>query len=644
MVADIFEAASTNPQNLKTSSLDETQQNRRRPPLLPSERDNGVVNPKRPKARQVPSRYMSPSSSISTASSISSQSCTSRRCLSPLVSRNSIPVSNSSSPAAVKRSVSADRGRPILSRSLAPDLYSKPRKAGEMSAATKLLVTATRSLSVSFQGEAFSLPISKTKTPNSSNVRKGTPEKRRPSTPLRGKVDCGGDKVENSKPIDQHRWPARTRQPNPLWRSLDCSEDNNKKLIGSGNVIRALKQSMVDEGRRASFDGRLSLDLSNAEILKAIQQCPDGNNSVNESSVLSDVTASDSDSVSSGSTSGVQENGGVARGRSGPRGIVVAARFWQETNSRLRRLHDPGSALSTSPAKMAAPPKFSQLKKFPNDGPLSSPRTISSPVRGGITPALPSKLMTSMGSSPSRGMVSPSRVRNSVSGTISSNFGETPSVLSFAVDVRRGKVGENRIVDAHFLRLLYNRHLQWRFLNARTEASLLVQKHSAEKNLWNAWITTSDLRDSVTKKRHRLQLLRQKLKLASILKGQITSLEDWASLDKDHSLSLLGAIEALKASTLRLPVVGGAIADVQSVKDAIGSAVDVMQTMASSICLLLSKAEDVKSLVSELAKVIANEQVLLEQCKDFLSMLAAMQVKHCSLRTHILQLNRVPTD
>ncbi|KAL7236466.1 hypothetical protein ACSBR1_019707 [Camellia fascicularis] len=644
MVADISEAASTSPQNLKTSSLDETQQNPRRPPLLPSERDNGVVNPKRPKARQIPSRYMSPSSSISTASSISSQSCTSRRCLSPLVSRNSIPVSNSPSPAAVKRSVSADRRRPILSRSLAPDLYSKPSKAGEMSAATKLLVTSTRSLSVSFQGEAFSLPISKTKTPNSSNVRKGTPEKRRPSTPLRGKVDCGGNQVENSKPIDQHRWPARTRQPNPLWRSLDCSEDNNKKLIGSGNVIRALKQSMVDEGRRASFDGRLSLDLSNAEILKAIQQCPDGNNSVNESSVLSDVTASDSDSVSSGSTSGVQENGGVARGRSGPRGIVVSARFWQETNSRLRRLRDPGSALSASPAKMAAPPKFSQLKKFPNDGPLSSPRTISSPVRGGIRPASPSKLMTSMGSSPSRGMVSPSWARNSVSGTISSNFGETPSVLSFAVDVRRGKVGENRIVDAHFLRLLYNRHLQWRFLNARTEASLLVQKHSAEKNLWNAWITISDLRDSVTKKRHRLQLLRQKLKLASILKGQITSLEDWASLDKDHSLSLLGAIEALKASTLRLPVVGGAIADVQSVKDAIGSAVDVMQTMASSICLLLSKAEDVNSLVSELAKVIANERVLLEQCKDYLSMLAAMQVKHCSLSTHILQLNRVPTD
>lgn len=36
------------------------------------------------------------------------------------------------------------------------------------------------------------------------------------------------------------------------------------------------------------------------------------------------------------------------------------------------------------------------------------------------------------------------------------------------------------------------------------------------------------------------------------------SLEVWASFDKEHSISLLGAIEALKASTLRLPVVGGA--------------------------------------------------------------------------------------
>lgn len=304
----------------------------------------------------------------------------------------------------------------------------------------------------------------------------------------------------------------------------------------------------------------------------------------------------------------------------------MSAKFWQETSSRMRRLQDPNSQFSTSPVSKLTPSKLA--RKFSSDGPLLSPRTTAaSPNR--MRPSSPSKLMTS--SSPGRMMVSPSR-RNSVGG----GFSETPSVLSFAVDVRRGKVGENRIVDAHLLRLFYNRQLQWRFVNARNEDTLLKQRHSSEKNLWNAWITISDLRDSVTKKRHRLQLLRQKLKLASILKEQIAFLEDWACLDKDHSISLLGAIEALKASTLRLPV-GGAIADLQSIKDVISSALDVMQTMCLSICSLCVKVEEANSMVTELANVCAKEQALLRICKGLLSMLAALKVKDCSLRTHMLQ-------
>ncbi|CAN4107788.1 unnamed protein product [Withania somnifera] len=623
MVAAVSGAVSTGRQNPKTPSTDETS---RRPPLLPSEKDNSGVaaNSKRPKSRTVQSRYMSPSPSNS--SSLSSTSYSSRRFPSPLVSRNSSLLSNTTPVSAPKRSVSVDRRRPSVSRPLTADLDSKVSNVGEVSAATKLLVTSSRSLSVSFQGETFSLPVSKTKaappSPNLSSLRKW-------------KAD-GADQLENSKPVDQHCWPGRARQGNLLGRSLDCSNGDRNKAIGSGNVIRTLQQSMIDE-RRASFDGRLSLDLGNAEPLKAVEQAQDVNSAKNDSSLPSDLTASDTDSVSSGSTSGVQEGGGSSRIRGVPRGIVVSARFWQETNSRLRRLQDPGSPLSTSPgSKLVAPQR---LRKYPSDVPVSFPRAMSSPIRGGIRSASPSKLI---GSSPSRGMPSPSRVRNVVS-TINSNFVETPSVLSFAVDLRRGKVGENRIVDAHLLRLLYNRHLQWRFVNATTEATLLVQKHSAEKTLWNAWITISDLRDTVTKKRHRLQLLRQKLKLASILKGQMMSLEIWASFDKEHSISLLGAIEALKASTLRLPVVGGANINIQNLKDAISSAHGVMQAMSTSVGSILGKVEELNSLVSELAKVTVKEQASLEQCKDFLSMIATMQVKECSLRTHVIQHNRRST-
>ncbi|KAF7840749.1 QWRF motif-containing protein 2 [Senna tora] len=663
MVAAISEAASTDARgNGKVSSTQQqqqreedsrTRQNPLRPPLLPSEKDNGTI-PRRPKGRQVSSRYMSPSPSTSTSTSTSSSS-SSRRCPSPLLSRstNSTPASTPLPSTVPKRSQSVDRRRPgTAPRSMTPVPDSRQGNAGDVSAATKLLVTSTRSLSVSFQGEAFSLPISKTKaaTATPSTARKAATPERRRSTPVR-------DQVENSRPVEQqqHRWPGKTRQGNSSSNQLSRSVDygggggDRKKLVGNGfgKVVRALQKSMIDDdgnGRRASFDERLSLDLGKA------QQFPDVVNSVNDSSLPSDLTASDTDSVSSGSTSGAQDGGvggGPSKGQGGPRGIVVSARFWQETNSRLRRLQDPGSPLSTSPSsRTSVPAKLTQLKRYNSDGPLSSPRTMASPIRGNARPASPSKLWASAGasSSPSRGMPSPSRVRSAVASSINSNPSNTPSILSFSADVRRGKIGEDRIFDAHALRLLYNRYLQWRFVNARADATLKVQKLNAEKHLWNAWVTISELRHSVILKRIKLLLLRQKLKLTSILKGQMPYLEEWALLDEDHSSSLLGATEALRASTLRLPVAEKAIADVPNLKDAMGSAVDVMQAMASSIYSLSSKqVEETNSLVAELVKATTKEKFLLEQCKDFLSSLAAMQVKDCSLRTHILQLCRVPT-
>uniref|UniRef100_A0A199UBT9 Uncharacterized protein n=1 Tax=Manihot esculenta TaxID=3983 RepID=A0A199UBT9_MANES len=82
-------------------------------------------------------------------------------------------------------------------------------------------------------------------------------------------------------------------------------------------------------------------------------------------------------------------------------------------------------------------------------------------------------------------------------------------------------MGEDRIVDAHMLRLLYNRYLQWRFVNARADASFMLHRLNAEKILWNVWVTISELQHSVILKRIKLLLLRQKLKLTSILKGQV---------------------------------------------------------------------------------------------------------------------------
>ncbi|KAM1118841.1 hypothetical protein ACFX2I_043108 [Malus domestica] len=608
-----------------------------RPPLLPSEPDNGFAVPRRLKAREVTSRYMSSSSSTS-----SSTCSNSRRCPSPLPSRTGGSTAATPLSQSVKRSQSVERRRAVTPRpnSLNMRTGNVGAGGGEMSAAQKLLFTSTRSLSVSFQGESYSLQVRKAKPAPSPSTRKGTPERRKATTPF------GADQSENSKPTEQQRWPARLRQPNSMSRSLDCT-DERKRMSGSGaNVVRALQSSMVDD-----VDGRLRLNSCNLVSGKATEAV-DGGNSGNTQSETE--TWSNFDSVSFGSAnSGPHELGnGCGGGTNGyvgvgqaprPRGIVVPARFWQETNSRLRRQSESNKGNAT---KNMGSPKHIESNRLSMDSPVSSPRGVVnsrgqlSPIRGAAGPASPSKLSRSLvPSSPMRGL-SPSRMRNGVLATPSSNL-SMPSVLSFAADVRRGKVGENRMVDAHVVRLLHNRLLQWRFVNARADATLAAQRSNAEGSLYNAWVTSSRLCESVRQKRIELHLLRQHVKITSILKGQITYLEELSFMDRDYSDSLSGAIEALKASTLRLPVVG-ARADVYNVKDAISSAVDVMQAMASSICLLLSKAGDVNFLVAELANITAKEHALLGQCRDLLSTVAAMQVEECSLRTHILQQKSVP--
>lgn len=617
----VVEAASTSP-NLKAKPSLRSQSNPKRPPLLPSERENNVLH-RRPKSREVSSRYLSSSSSTSTSGSStstlshSSHLSSFRRCPSPIPARTTAPATPAPNSSVIKRSISAERRRP-----------STPA----ISSAAKLLVSSTRSLSVSFQGESFAVPKVRTAKPSPTpSSRKGTPERKQTSSTTSAATTPrkGGNQGENARPFEHQPWPGRSRPgTTSLSRSVDLGCEGKKLINGPVKVVRALQESLIRDGNKTSTDVQLRRSMSRDELVK-------------------ESLVSDTESLSSECNSGLQDSStSAAPSKGGGRSIMVPARFWQEANSRLKHASDPGSPMArNSMLKGTMPPKLNAAKKFVNDIPGASPKGFSSPLRGSVRPSSPSKMRTPVPfekmrpSSPSRGMgmgmASPSRVRNPVT--------STPSVLSFGADVRRIKVGDNRLGDAHFLRLLHNRHLQWRFVNARAEASLSNQKTNAERSLYNAWRKISDLRGAVSFKKKELQWLRQKLKLVSILKGQMLYLEEWALMDKDHCSSLSGAAESLKASIIRLPVVGGARADIQDMKDAICSAADVMQAMASSICSLLSKVEEANSLVVEVADMTSKEHSLLSECKEILSTLAAMQVKDCSLRAHTLQLRCAPS-
>ncbi|AQL08928.1 Protein SNOWY COTYLEDON 3 [Zea mays] len=428
--------------------------------------------------------------------------------------------SSSSSSSSSRRSLSAQRAR---SSTPPPQHSTSPTTTA--SAAATATATTMRSLSVSFQGESFFYKTSR--APRASSP--SSPAARRGPTPERRKSVSSVPEAENARPPG--RWPAaKPKASDPLARSLDCSLDRKDSILAAVHLLR----------RSMAFDSTTSLSPSDPAAAAA----PDL------------YASSDTDSVSSGSNSGASDPP--------RRGISVPARFWQETNSRLRRLPEPGLPLPSSGRR-----SFS-------DSPMSPrlPGRSPSPCRG------------------SRGGASPSRGRSgeaSPNGHMVQAPANAPSIISFAAEVRRAKKGENRIEEAHRLRLLDNRYLQWRCINARTDATLLVQSFTAEKTLHSAWKEISRLRDNVSTKRSRLQLQKQKLKLFAILRRQMSFLEDWSHIEKHHSSALSAAIKALKASTLRLPVVDGAKADALAVKEAVNSAVDVMNTMTSSICNLLSK-------------------------------------------------------
>lgn len=578
-----------------------------RPPLIPADKNNGTT--RRSRTREVSSRYKSPTPVASSGP---------KRCPSPTVTRAT--NANVSVP---KRAISAERKRPSTPPSppspspstpvqdTSTDVFLASRKVAGNRLPESLWPSTMRSLSVSFQSDTFSLPINKKEkavnhaladrtlrpptnvAPKQSETappasRKPTPERKR--SPLKGKNSA--DQSENFKPVEgvhsrlveQHRWPSRAGgklSASTVNRTIDVGDkaNRNSSLPQSGSGVPSL--------RRWSLDGMTKpLQKSSSDLLGLVSSDEGGKQGIGDCSV----------------------------------------------DDNLLQLRKPVSSSSLERSKLMNPAIRSQSLPIQSSRPPSPNKaSVTSPsVSRGVSPSR-AKGVTTV---PSRGP-SPSRSRPSSPSRKSSN---PTTVLSFIADIKKGKKTVNYIEDAHQLRLLYNRQLQWRYANASADAALSSQKEKSELTLYSVWRSTSDLRDSVIKKRIKLQQLTLKLKLYAVLNEQLAYLDEWPGIERDHAESLSQAVKDLQASTLRLPVTGGARGDIQTVKAAVCSAVDIVQAMGSSICHILSQVEEMNCLVSELADVLAQERAMLDECEALLASTSAMQVEEYSLRTHLVQL------
>ncbi|XP_044461161.1 protein ENDOSPERM DEFECTIVE 1-like [Mangifera indica] len=208
------------------------------------------------------------------------------------------------------------------------------------------------------------------------------------------------------------------------------------------------------------------------------------------------------------------------------------------------------------------------------------------------------------------------------------------------IDARKIKKVSSHQEDIQSLKLLHNRYLQWRFANAKAEASMQAQRRETERTLYFCLVNIAEMYESVKRKRIELEILRRRKMLLTILEAQMPYLDNWCALEGDYSNSLSEGIQALVNASLQLPVSGNVTADVGKVGEALNSSMKLMETIILNVQSFMPKAEEVEFLMSELAKVTGGETLLIEECGGLLSKTHAYQVEECSLRGEFLQLHK----
>ncbi|TVU11116.1 hypothetical protein EJB05_44681, partial [Eragrostis curvula] len=209
---------------------------------------------------------------------------------------------------------------------------------------------------------------------------------------------------------------------------------------------------------------------------------------------------------------------------------------------------------------------------------------------------------------------------------------------------RAAMVGGRKVAgkqeDVHQLRLMDNRHLQYRFLNARAEAAAKAKTAVAEKSLYGLAEGITGMRESVAEKRVEVERLRREQRLNSVVSAQVPFLDQWCEIEGDHSSCLRGATTALQNASLRLPIIGNVRANCREIEEVLNSATQLLEPLSSCFENFLPKVGEIDDVSSSLAQVISTEKTLIEECGNLIYQAQNLQMREYSLRSQLMQLKQ----
>ncbi|OIV96742.1 hypothetical protein TanjilG_11738 [Lupinus angustifolius] len=189
------------------------------------------------------------------------------------------------------------------------------------------------------------------------------------------------------------------------------------------------------------------------------------------------------------------------------------------------------------------------------------------------------------------------------------------------------------------LRMLDNRLMQWRYANARAQAVNDNISYQAESNLLYAWHGLTKLRHSVLEKRIQFEREKLQMKLNFILYSQMELLKAWACIERQHISAITVTKESLHSVVCRVPLLEGAKVDIPSTSITLRRASDLTASIKSMLTHFSPKEVDkTAAMLSELAKVVAQEKQLLQEFYDFFQTISIYEPQEKSMKCNLIQL------
>ncbi|KAL5864976.1 hypothetical protein ACOSQ3_002490 [Xanthoceras sorbifolium] len=412
-------------------------------------------------------------------------------------------------------------------------------------------------------------------------------------------------------------------------KEKDSAKENHRPILG-GSTRYTGKSSSSSSSVSLSHDsgfilpGRFSVD-ENALYRKSL---PRKSDHFLDNLAESEFSSTDfsSPAISRGSSQSFRKSG-----------VEVSSKYLQDIPNRPRRLNSDSNiqhpvSLDTSPRLK----KFT-LKNIKRANSLTGYASATSqwalsPGRSGSPAMSVESKQRPMSFSSLKPPTSPSRATG------------VEKLLNLGLDLFKSKKTSSSPLgppgDAetvHQLRLLHNRFMQWRYANARGDAVNENITNQVKNNLVCAWDSLTKLQHSVTLKKLQLQKKNLEMKLDFILKSEMKLLESWGEMERQHSSAISMTKDCLHSAVCRVPLIEGGKVNQKSASIAIRHALD----LSASIKLMLSgfspSANNTGSLLSELAEVVAQEKLLIDECLELCKTIAMLEFQERSLKCYIIQ-------